>query len=60
MRILHGSFAVFWSRPGWGRAFHADIHARSPKEAVAAFRQMFPDDTVRSVRGKDGRFAAFT
>lgn len=59
MRITPGTFAVFWSRPGWRQAFHADVGAGSPGEAVATFRALYPTDVVRSVRGADGRFASF-
>jgi hypothetical protein len=51
-------FVVLWNRPGYGMAFEADVYASSPREARAAFRALFPADTVKAVklpRG-NGRF----
>ncbi|MGU3656795.1 hypothetical protein [Methylobacterium fujisawaense] len=51
-------FIVLWNRPGYGLAFEADVTATTPREARAAFRAMFPLDTVKAVklpRG-NGRF----
>ena len=59
MRILPGTYAVFWSRPGWGQQFQADVVATCARQAAATFRSLFPGDLIRSVRGRDGRFASF-
>lgn len=59
MNILPGSFAVFWSRPGWSRQFHADHFQPTAKAAAAAHRAAFPEDRICSVRGRDGRFNSF-
>lgn len=58
LRIRNG-LAVFWSRPGWRQAFHADTNARTAREAAQAHKALFPGDTVRSVRDGRGRFASF-
>lgn len=60
MRILHGAYAVFWSPQGASIQFHADVPSGSPAEAAEVFRNMFPQDILRSVRGPDGRFQRFT
>lgn len=60
MRIVPNSFAIFWSSPKGGQQFHADVFATSPAEAVAAFRALFPTDTIHSCRASDGRFQRFT
>ena len=57
MRIPRNTFAVFWSPAGATEQFHADVRALSPAAALQTFRTYFPTDTVRSVRGADGRFA---
>lgn len=63
MKIARNTFAVFWSRKGWRMQFHADIakaiHGTTPQAAAQAFRDMFPKDTVMSVRDTSGRFLAF-
>jgi hypothetical protein len=38
---------VFWKRPGWPRAFAADIFAESPAAARAQHRAVFPEDDHR-------------
>lgn len=57
MRIIANTFAVFWSPEGSKAQFHADVVARSSAEAVARFRDSYPDDIIRSVRDRSGRFA---
>lgn len=58
LKILPDTYAVFW-RSG-RQQFHADIPATgTPVDAVAAFRAMFPGDTVCSVRDTRGRFLSF-
>lgn len=59
MHLIAGLYAVFWSPKGSDRQFHADVGALSPTGAVATFRQYFPDDVVRSVRDRRGRFVRF-
>ena len=60
MKIHRDTFAVFWSRKGWKQAFHADVPATgTAKDAADTFRQLFPNDVIRSVRDTSGRFLAF-
>lgn len=63
MRIERNTFAVFWTRPGLGRAFHADGYrydpADTPETVANRFREMFPDSVIRSMRDGSGRFVAF-
>jgi hypothetical protein len=59
MKIIPGLYAVFWSPQGSTQQFHADVGALSPAAAVASFRDYFPTDIVRSIRGADGRFQRF-
>lgn len=57
MKII--GYAVFWSMHGSAVQFHADVHATSAVEAARAFRSLFPNDVIRSVRSTSGRFEAF-
>lgn len=59
MKIIRGTYAVFWRPPRSRCQFHADVPATSPREAATAFRNLFPGDLVVSVRGADGRFSGF-
>lgn len=63
MHLLNNTFAIFWTRKGWKRQFHADWGKETPsqsaKEVVQTFRKLFPDDIVMSVRDNSGRFVAF-
>lgn len=65
MKIIKDMYAVFWSHgkpfrtKGRKIQFHADVGGKSPQEAVQTFRDMFPTDTVHSVRDASGRFLAF-
>ena len=56
--VLH--FHVYWSRPGFGRAFEADVHAVDAFEARDMFRALFPTDHLIGVkrRGGNGRWEA--
>jgi hypothetical protein len=60
MRIIDK--AVFWHGPNDTQQFHADM-TQEPGESVPAmverFRDMFPCDTVTSVRDTSGRFIPF-
>jgi beta-lactamase class A len=60
MRIVRNTFAIFWSPQGASIQLHANVPAPSAAEAVTAFRNHFPADVLRSVRGADGRFQRFT
>lgn len=64
MRLLKGNMlAVFWTRKGWKKQFQADVPGvatpQGVKDAVAYFREMFPDNIVCSVRDHKGRFLKF-
>lgn len=63
MRILHNTFAVFWTRPGYKTQFHADVgrgdDIKTPAECAAWFKRLFPGDIVLSVRDSSGRFLPF-
>lgn len=60
MKIMQNTYALFWTRKGWKKQFHADVPADVPAPvAVSRFRDMFPDDVVCSVRDASGRFVAF-
>lgn len=59
MKIIPNTFAIFWSLPGDKTQFHADVGAKTAREAVASFSKYFPGDVIRSVRSTSGRFEAF-
>ena len=59
MKILAGTFAVFWSFKGDKTQFHADVRAESPAKAAETFRDMFPEDVIHSIRCHRGRFCTF-
>lgn len=60
MKIITDNWAVFWSPPGTTLQFHADVSAPTPAAAAAKFRSIYPQDTVHSVRGCDGRFCSLS
>lgn len=62
MKIMHNTFAVFWTRPGYKVQFHADVGRgviNTPAECAAWFKTTFPGDIVKSIRDSSGRFLPF-
>jgi hypothetical protein len=62
MRVLPNTIAVFWSSKGTKQQCHADfvpLPGETLVDAVARYRELFPDDTVNSVRDQSGRFQRF-
>jgi hypothetical protein len=61
MGIVPGTLGVFWTRPGYGVCFHADLGlmpGESPREALARYRAMYPQDQVIGAKDKSGRWVA--
>lgn len=61
MRIITGTFAVFWKRARKDTVqFHADVKADTAADAARIFAALYPGDTICSVRGPNGRFANYS